>query len=209
VVPTDTAVIIDPPGARLARLASGFGIDLNQFGLDGDTRVIVRAPELQWSWPAPFADRRAVVLGDQYATVRSVVIRTGPDNYTVLQVRMRFRIIDLGRWVRFDADGKGAGRLGRGLSSELQSRLELVARDLLQRGSRDPQYAQNPRALARQVEQVMVMQLPAVLGQFAGVVNTFDIVAEAGVRIDAQIRQTDVGLDRSATAATAGLSTGP
>ena len=209
VVPPDTAVIIDPPGARLARLAEGIGFNLNQFGLDPDTRVIVRAPELQWSWPAPFADRRAVVLGDQYATVRSVVIRTGPDNYTVLQVRIRFRIVDLGRWARFDADGNGAGRLGRGLSSEMQSRLELVARDLLQRGSRDPQYAQNPRALARQVEQVMVMQLPAMLGQFASAVNSFDIVAEAGVRIDPQIRQADVGLDRSATAATAGLGTGP
>ena len=209
VVPPDTAVILDPPSARLARLAEGIGVDLGPLGLDGDTRVIVRAPELQWTWPAPFADRRAVVLGDQYATMRSVVIRTGPDNYTVLQVRVRFRIIDLARWARFDADGNGAARLGRGLSGELQSRLELVARDLLQRGSRDPQYAQNPRALARQVEQVMVMQLPAMLGQFAGVVNTFDIVAEAGVRVDPQIRQTDVGLDRSATAATAGLGTSP
>lgn len=209
VVPPDTAVIIDPPGARAARLAEGIGVDLKPFGLAGDTRLIVRAPELQWSWPAPFADRRAVVLGDQYATVRSVVIRTGPDTYTVLQVRVRFRIIDLARWAQFDADGNGAARLGRGLSSELQSRFELVARDLLQRGSRDPQLAQNPRALARQVEQVMVMQLPAMLGQFAGAVNSLDVVAEAGVRIDPQIRQTDVGLDRAATSATAGLGTGP
>ena len=209
VVPPDTAVILDPPSARLARLAEGVGLDLSPLGLDGETRVIVRAPELQWSWPPPFADRRAVVLGDQYATMRSVVIRTGPDTYTVLQVRVRFRIIDLARWARFDADGNGAARLGRGLSGEMQSRLEVVARDLLQRGSRDPQYAQNPRALARQVEQVMVMQLPAMLGQFAGVVNSFDIVAEAGVRVDPQIRQTDVGLDRSATAATAGLGTSP
>lgn len=209
VVPPDTAVIIDPPGARAARLAEGIGVDLTPFGLVGDTRVIVRAPELQWSWPAPFADRRAVVLGDQYATMRSVVIRTGPDTYTVLQVRVRFRIVDLARWAQFDADGNGAARLGRGLSSEMQSRLELVARDLLQRGSRDPQLAQNPRALARQVEQVMVMQLPAMLGQFSGVVNSFDVVSEAGVRIDPQIRQTDVGLDRAATSASAGLGTGP
>lgn len=209
VVPPNTAVIVDPPSARLARLAEGVGLDLSSIGFDGDTRVIVRAPELQWSAPAPFADRRAVVLGDQYTTMRSVVIRTGPDNFTVLQVRVRFRIVDLSRWARFDSDGNGALRLGRGLSSELQSRLELVARDLLQRGSRDPQFAQNPRALTRQVEQVMVMQLPAMLGQFAGVVNSFDIVAEAGVRIDSQIRQTDVSLDRSATSATAGLGTSP
>jgi hypothetical protein len=40
-------------------------------------------------------------------------------------------------------------------------------------------------------------------------VNSFDIVAEAGVRIDPQLRQTDVALDRSATAATAGLGAGP
>ena len=55
----------------------------------------------------------------------------------------------------------------------------------------------------------MVMQLPAMLGQFAGAVNSLDVVAEAGVRIDPQIRQTDVGLDRAATSATAGLGTGP
>jgi hypothetical protein len=193
----------------MARLAGGIGVDLSSFGFNGDTREIARAPNVQWTWPSPFADRRTVVLGDQYATMRSVVIRTGPDTYTVVQVRLRFRITDLSRWAQFDADGSGALRLGRGLSAELQSRLEFVARDLLQRGSRDPQFAQNQRALARQVEQVMVMQLPAMLGQFAGAVNSFDIVAEAGVRIDPQLRQTDVALDRSATAATAGLGAGP
>ncbi len=209
VVPNETAVIVDPPEARLARIAEAVGVDLSPLGFDGGTRTVVRIPGAQWSWPPPFADRRAVVLGDQFATVRSVVIQTGPDTFTVLQVRIRFRIVDLSRWARFDATGNGSARLGRGISAELQGRLEAVARDLLQRGAREPALAQNPRALARQVEQVMVMQLPGMLGQFAGTVNSFDIVAEAGVRVDPNFRQADVGLDRTATAATAGLGVGP
>lgn len=208
-VPPDTAVIIDPPGARAARLAATVGLDLAPSGLDGGTREVVRDPGFQWSWPAPFADRRAVALGDQYTTVRSVVLQTGPDTYTVVQVRFRFRITDLPKWVRFDATGNGPSRLGRGLSAELQARFEAVGRDLVQRASRDPDLARNQRTLARQVEQVMVMQLPAMLGQFAGIINGLDVVAEAGVRVDTQIRQTDVGLDRAATAASAGLGTTP
>lgn len=208
-VAPDTAVIIVPPTARLGRLLEASGINPRTFGLEPELQEVARLPGLAWTWPPPFVDRRAVALGDQYTAVRSVVMQTGPDTFSVVQIRLRFRIVDLNRWAQYDRTGSGAMRLGRALSEELQGRLEYVGRDLVQRASRDPALAQNPRLLTRQVEQVMVMQLPAMISQFGSAINNADAVREAGVRIDSQIRPTDVQLDRSATSATAGMTVAP
>lgn len=207
-VASDTAVIIDPPEARLARGLEAVGLDAELLGLDSEARIIVREPGFQVTWPPPFADRRAVALGEQLTAVRAIVTQTGPDSFTVIQIRLRFRIADLAQWARYDTGGSGPVRLGRAVSSELQGRMEVQNRDLIQRASRDPALAQNPRVLMREVEQVMVAQLPAILNQFNGTLSSSDAGREAGVRVE-PIRQADIRLDRNVTAGAAGIQVSP
>lgn len=208
VVAPDTAVIIDPPQARLARGLEAMGLDAALLGLDSGARTIIREPGIQNTWPPPFADRRAVALGEQFTAIRAIVTQTGPDSFTVIQIRVRFRITDLVQWARYDTAGAGPVRLGRAISSELQGRIEVQNRDLIQRASRDPALAQNPRVLMREVEQVMVAQLPAILNQFNLTISASDAGREAGVRVE-PIRQADIRLDRTVASSAAGIQVSP
>jgi len=208
VVAPDTAVIIEPPEARLARGLESMGLEAALLGLDSGARTVIREPGIQNTWPPPFADRRAVALGEQFTAVRAIVTQTGPDSFTVIQIRVRFRIADLAQWARYDTGGSGPVRLGRAISSELQGRIEVQNRDLVQRASRDPALAQNPRVLMREVEQVMVAQLPAILNQFNVTIGSSDAAREAGVRVE-PIRQADIRLDRNVTGGAAGIQVSP
>jgi len=71
-----------------------------------------------------------------------------------------------------------------------------------------PALAQNPRVLMREVEQVMVAQLPAILNQFNVTISSSDTAREAGVRVE-PIRQADIRLDRNVTAGAAGIQVSP
>jgi hypothetical protein len=190
------AVIVDPPGARLARLPALFGLrgagQEGQGGAGGSGPVeVVRSEGYHWGWPRPFSDRHAISLGEQRARLRAILRQTGPDRYDVVLVEVRFRISDVDRWARLDRDGNGVAILSARLSDVLQRVLVQQQQEAAQAlRQQNPALADDPAQLAARASQLVEGRLEEIVRAFAGALSESGATAEAGVQLSREVQST-------------------
>ncbi|MGH2350082.1 MAG: hypothetical protein ACRDI2_18375 [Chloroflexota bacterium] len=181
------AVIVDTPGARLARLGATFGLPT----ADGAAPDVVRMEGSHLGWPRPFAERHSVALGEQRVRLQAIFRQTGPDQYDVLLVELRFRISDLERWAQLDRDGDGVDALAAQLSAVLQNVLQQQrqeARAAIRQ--QNPGLADNPPQLAAQADQLVEARLEDIVRAFIGELSSAGAMSDAGVQISRQYQST-------------------
>lgn len=185
-VEPDQAVIVDPPPARLARLASALGTETAGGGLGsgGDTVEVVRSPGLHWDWPLPFSARHAVTLGEQRVRLRAVFRQTGPDSLDVVVVQLRFRITDVDRWALHDRTGGGVARLAAELSSVLQNGLQQQRSEARQAlAQQNPSLADDQRQLAARADQLVETRLDDLVRSFVRAMSTAGATRDEGIQV--------------------------
>lgn len=199
------AVIVDPPGARLARLVPS-GAPVTPAGAAEAARQVVRTEGFHWSWPRPFVERHAVTLGEQRLRLQAIVRQTGPDSYDVLFVEMRFRINDIERWAQLDSDGTGVDALGGRLSSVLQELLQQQRQEARQTlRQQTPSLADDPAQLGARADQLVEQRLEETVRAFVGALSESGATREAGVQV---AREHQSRLVRGVPAALAGATPG-
>jgi hypothetical protein len=175
------AVIVDPVGARLSRLAGVFG--LASQGAQAPPEV-VRTEGFHLGWPLPLADRHAVTLQEQRLRLRATFRQTGPDLYDVLEVQMSFRISDPNRWAQIDRDGTGVDALGLRLSGLLQTVLQQQRQEARRFvAAQNPAVANDPNQLGAQADALVEQRLPDTVRDFVAALSDSSVVRDAGVQV--------------------------
>jgi regulator of protease activity HflC (stomatin/prohibitin superfamily) len=193
------AVIVDPLGARLARLAGALG--LASQGAQPPPEV-VRTEGFHLGWPLPLVDRHAVTLQEQRLRLRATFRQTGPDLYDVLEVQMRFRISDPNRWAQIDRDGSGTDALGVRLSGLLQTVLQQQRQEARRFvAAQNPALANDPNQVGAQADALVEQRLPDTVRDFVGALSDSSAARDAGVQIS---KDAQSGLVRGVSGAEAG-----
>jgi hypothetical protein len=186
-VEPDQAVIVDPPGSRLARVAAAMGIGAAEAA--GERTEVVRTTGPQLGLPRPFADRHAVALGEQRAVIQARYRQTGPETYDVVFVQIQFRIADLDRWAGHDNDGGGVGRLTASLSSVLEAILA-QQRSEARQAVRQSQPTLSDDQVGARADQLVEQRLEETVRNFVRAIGEAQAARDAGVQIsrDSQFR---------------------
>lgn len=196
------AVIVDPPGARLARLAGLAGMEEGA----GGAPQVVRTEGFHLGWPRPLVDRHSVTLQEQRLRLQAAFRQTGPDRYDVLQVEMRFRIADPNRWAQLDRDGTGVdalgGRLSGFLETVVQQQRQEARRFLAQQ---NPALANDPQQLGTQADAMVESRLNETVRDFVAALSDSAAARESGVQIS---REAQSRLVQGVPGALAGVTEG-
>jgi hypothetical protein len=188
-VEPDQAVIVDPPSARLARLAGALGLSLPADAFPPNAVQVVRDPGFNWGWPLPFAARHAITLGEQRLTLRAVFRQTGPNRYDVVFMEVRFRISDVPRWAQRDRDGHGVDRLAGELSSFLQDVLQRSRQEARRVvAQQNPSLADDPAQLAARADQLVEARLDDLMRAFVNELGNSSAARDAGIQVSRDAR---------------------
>ncbi len=179
-VTDDRAVVVESAGGRIARALGGLGVAEGE----GPPAEVVRAPGLHWTWPAPLTSRHSVSLGQQRTVLRARFRQSAPDMVDVVELELRFRITDLDRWARLDADGNGTARLSAQLSSLLEefvsSARQAAAQELAQQ---NPGLANDRMQLMARADQLVESRMDQVARAFVSGVSTSSGARQAGIQV--------------------------
>jgi regulator of protease activity HflC (stomatin/prohibitin superfamily) len=175
------AVIVDPFGARVARLAGAAGlVPPDAAGLP----EVVRTEGFHLGLPRPLTERHSVSLQEQRLPLRAALRQTGPDRFDVLEVEMRFRISDPNRWAQIDRDGTGAEALGARLSVFLQSVLEQQRQEARRAVvQQNPSLANNIDQRDAQADALVEARLGEIVREFMGVLSESSAPRDVGIQI--------------------------
>jgi hypothetical protein len=184
-VPESQAVLIQPAGARLAhlwsRLSGGGEVDI--------PAEVVRDPGLHWAPPFPLAERHAVTLEPQRLLLRGRFRQSSAETIDMVEVEVRFRIVDVQRWAQLDADGHGADHLAAQLSSVLESVIQRSRQEARQAlAQQSPQGTTDQAQLAARADQLVESRMDEVTRLFVSAVSSSDAVREAGIQVGADSR---------------------
>jgi len=178
------AVIIDPAGARLARLLGLAGVGARA---QGTATEITQTPGVHWTWPWPFAAHHAVSLEPQVVELHAIFRQTGEDRYDVLAVRLSYTIVDVSKWAQLDRNGDGADRLQGELSQLLENVLQRARQEARQMVlQQTPALANDPAQLAARADQLVLARMDDLVRAFVSTVATSDDARAAGVQISNQ-----------------------
>lgn len=184
-VPDDGAVILEPVEARLSSVLPALGLAPESSG----SARIERNPGLHWSLPYPFTQRHAVSLGVQRLVLRARFRQASPSTVDVVIVEIRFRIVDVERWARLDADGEGSARLASQLSQILESVIQRSRQDARQAVlQQSPALANDPAQLVARADQLVESRMEEITRVFAAAIGSTDAPRQAGIEVSPTTR---------------------
>jgi len=151
----------------------------------------VTGPAWYWTWPAPFGRRYTVSLTPQTVTMRVPLWRVEEKEQEELEVRLTFRIVDVGRWALRDWDGRGRERLAADLAIFVSSLAQLEQGTLMVRVLQSsPTAMMSLELIEERARQEVRSDLLGILGAMLEHFNAAEVQRVTGVVLSPEAAPT-------------------